>query len=195
VAADVVRCDSEGGAFELGRLLGGLGHRAVALLAGPEGVTTSDDRVASFRRGLAAAGPAAAAAVYHGPFTQASGEALTRLALAAAVAPTALFCANNFITIGALRALRDLGRRVPEDIALVGFDDLPEALVTFPFLTVAAQPAYEMGQRAVALLRERLAGLGPREFAEIVLPAELVVRASSGGPLTAAGDPTQGAEP
>jgi LacI family transcriptional regulator len=182
--ADVVRCDSEGGACELGRLLHSLGHRRIAILSGPSGISTADDRVAGFRRALAAAGAPEGCRVYHGEFTQESGAAMTRQALAECPRPTALFATNNFIAIGALRALRDAGLRVPEDVALVGFDDLPAGLVTFPFLTVAAQPAYEMGRKAVAVLLERLAGDVPEELREIVLPTELVVRRSSGGAVS-----------
>jgi DNA-binding LacI/PurR family transcriptional regulator len=118
-----------------------------------------------------------------GSFTQASGAEMARRALAADPRPTALIAGNNFIAIGALNAARELGLRVPEDAALAGFDDLPPALVTFPFLTVASQPAYAMGQAATRLLLERLNGAGgaPRE---LVLPTELIVRASSGAPLT-----------
>jgi len=180
VAADTVRCDSERGARELGELLVGLGHRAAAVLAGPVGVSTSDDRVSGFGAALATSG--AVCAVYHGEFTQDSGAALVRAALAGEPRPTALFAANNFLTIGALRGLRELGLRVPEDVALVGFDDLPPALVTFPFLTVAAQPAYEMGRLAVEVLLARVRGdqEAPAPTREIVLPTELIVRQSSG---------------
>jgi LacI family transcriptional regulator len=182
--ADVVRCDSETGAYQLGRLLTDLGHRAIALLAGPVGVSTSDDRVTGFWRALEEAGASQESRVYHGEFTQQSGRSMTGLALSDATRPTALFAANNFIAIGALQGLRDLGCRVPEDVALVGFDDLPPALVTFPFLTVAAQPAYEMGVRAVELLVARLQSEAPGPFQEVVLPTELIIRQSSGGRRT-----------
>ena len=99
--------------------------------------------------------------------------------------PTALFAANNFIAIGALHALEELGLRVPEDVAVVCFDDLPEAMVTFPFLTVAAQPAFEIGRQGVAMLLDRLADPS-RPPQEVMLPTELVVRRSSGGAHRAA---------
>ena len=182
-SADVVRCDSEDGAFQLGRLLVSLGHRRVAILSGPEGVSTTDDRVAGCRRALAEDGVQRDLAVYHGGFTQDSGCDMTYRALTAVPRPTALFASNNFIGIGALKALRDLGLRSPDDVAIVGFDDLPPALVTFPFLTVASQPAYEMGRQAVELLLERLRGNAPEAFQEIVLPTELIIRQSSGDPL------------
>jgi LacI family transcriptional regulator len=179
--ADVVRCDSEGGAYQLVRLLLSLGHRRIALLSGPPGVSTAEDRIAGYRRALAEAGLRGGAELVHdGEFTQASGYEMARQALAAKPRPTALFAGNNFIAIGALRALRDAGLGVPEDVALVGFDDLPAALVIEPFLTVAAQPAYEMGQRATALLLARLSGQAPEAYQEIVLPTEVIVRQSSG---------------
>jgi DNA-binding LacI/PurR family transcriptional regulator len=70
--------------------------------------------------------------------------------------------------------------RVPEDVAVVGFDDLPSALVTFPFLTVAAQPAYEMGRRAVEVLLKKLDEEPTDQYQEVILPAEIVIRQSSG---------------
>ena len=178
--ADVVRCDSEGGAYELTRLLISLGHRRVVLLNGPHGVSTAEDRGAGFLRGLHEAGLEGQSAVLHGSFTQAGGAEMTRQALALQPRPTALFAANNFIAIGAMQALRELGVGVPEKIALVGFDDLPPALVMFPFLTVAAQPAYEMGRRAALLLIDRLQGRLETACEEIILPTELIVRVSSG---------------
>ena len=118
--------------------------------------------------------------IYYGGFTLESGYDMTTEALRTDPRPTALFAANNFIAIGTLRALRDAGLRVPEDIAVVGFDDLPEEIVIEPFLTVSAQPAYEMGRRAMELLLSRIAEETPERYQEVVLPTELIVRASSG---------------
>ncbi|HVM70598.1 MAG TPA: LacI family DNA-binding transcriptional regulator [Anaerolineales bacterium] len=178
---DVVRCDSEGGAYELTRLLISLGHREIALLDGPKDVSTSEDRKIGYRKALTEAGISNSARLEQfGAFTQESGFDMTKKLFSAAQRPTAVFAANNFIAIGALKALQELGLRVPEDVALVGFDDLPVALVTFPFLTVAAQPAYEMGTRAMEILLNRLSGKASEQFQEVVLPAELVIRRSSG---------------
>jgi DNA-binding LacI/PurR family transcriptional regulator len=105
---------------------------------------------------------------------------MTHKALAEGQKPTAVFATNNFIAFGALKALQELELRVPEDIAVVGFDDLPSALVTFPFLTVAAQPAYEMGRRAIEILLNKLNGEPSDQYQEVVLPAEIVIRQSSG---------------
>jgi LacI family transcriptional regulator len=179
--ADVVRCDSEDGAYQLVRLLLALGHRQIALLNGPQDASTAADRAAGYRRALTEAGiNPDSQAVYSGGFTQASGYALANHALAASPRPTALFAANNFIAIGALKALQAANVRVPEEISLVGFDDLPEALVTFPFLTVASQPAYEMGQIATQVLIERISEEKPAHaYREIVLPTVVVERKST----------------
>lgn len=179
--ADVIRGDSEGGAYHLVRLLLSLGHRRIAMLSGPRGVSTAEDRVAGYRRALVEAGlDASAELVQYGEFTQASGYEMTQQVLTATLRPSALFAANNFIAVGAVKALQDAGLQVPEDMALVGFDDLPPALVGDQFLTVAVQPAYEMGQRATEVLLARLCGQGPEEYQEIVLPTMVIVRKSSG---------------
>jgi LacI family transcriptional regulator len=179
--ADVVRGDSEGGAYQLTRLLLGLGHRCIAMLTGPKNVSTSADRVAGYRRALSEAGLARRQQmVFFGDFRQASGYQMAQQALAAQPRPTGLVAANNFITIGALKALQEAGLRVPEDMALVGFDDLPPAMLAFPFFTVATQPSYEIGQTGTRLLLERLENPAARPFQEIILPTEVIERQSSG---------------
>jgi LacI family transcriptional regulator len=181
---DTVRCDSEQGAYELTRLLLELGHTRIAMLSGPLGVSTAADRIAGYRRAMVETGdPLDETLILNGQFTQAGGHSMTEEAFCLNPPPTALFAGNNFIAIGAYRATREAGLRIPEDIAMVAFDDLPPALVLEPFLTVAAQPAYEMGRKATELLLARLAGQLPPECQEIVLPTELVVRRSSGAKL------------
>ncbi len=186
---DSVRCESELGAYDLVRLLLGLGHRRIAALIGPEGVSTAADRLAGYRRALVGAGLESEELVFRGEYTQDGGRQMAQQALDIVPCPTAVFASNNFIAIGAYCALRDAGLRVPDDMALVAFDDLPPALVMEPFLTVVAQPAYEMGRRATDLLLARLAGEGPIKFQNIVLPTELIVRHSSGLPVEVRAEP------
>jgi LacI family transcriptional regulator len=180
VQVDTVRGDSERGAYELVQHLISLGHERIAVLSGPEDVSTAVDRVTGYRRALAEAGLEERAGwVQWGQFSQASGYEATRRLLAISPRPSALFAANNFLAIGALRALRDAGLGVPEEMSVVSFDDLTSELVIEPFLTVANQPAYEMGQRAAELLLDRLSGDGPNGYQEVVLPVKLTVRRSS----------------
>jgi LacI family transcriptional regulator len=181
VDVDTVRCENEVGAYHLVRLLIELGHRQIAILSGPVGVSTAEDRLAGYRRAMAEANLGVSEQfVVYGSFNQASGSELMRDLLAVKPRPTAVFAANNLICIGALQAIQNAGLRVPEDIALVSFDDLPPALLTTPFFTVAAQPAYEMGRRATQLLLARLAKTSPDPCQQIILPTELIVRQSSG---------------
>lgn len=181
VDVDTVRCENELGAYQLVRLLIELGHRQIAILSGPLGVSTAEDRLAGYRRAMREAeiGDEAQNVTY-GSFNQASGAEMMHQLLEQDPRPTAVFAANNLIGIGALHAIQQAGLRVPEDVALVSFDDLPPTLLTTPFFTVSAQPAYEMGKRATQLLLARLTKSATEPCQEIVLPTELIVRQSSG---------------
>ena len=180
VEVDIVRGDSEGGAHDLVRHLLDLGHEHITMVTGPRTASTAIDRVTGYERALADAGLEASHRVLWGEWTQDSGRQLTREALAAEAPPTAIFAANNFIAIGVMRALAEVGLRVPEDISVVAFDDLPAALTIDPFFTAAAQPAYEMGKQATELLLSRLSDSGPADVQDIILPIEIIVRRSSG---------------
>ena len=183
ISVDLVCGDSVQGAYELAKHLLSLGHRRIALLSGPAAVTTTSDRALGFRRAMQEAGVEIEEdRIFYTSFTSQGGYRMSQQALAQTPRPTALFAANNFIAFGALRSLRELNLRVPDDISIVTFDDLPATINYDPFLTVSAQPAYEMGMRATALLFERLAGKGPEGPQEIILPTELVIRRSSGPP-------------
>jgi LacI family transcriptional regulator len=176
---DVVRGDSEGGAYDLVCYLVDLGHTRIAVLSGPETVSTSVERVVGYRRALREAGLGKADEwVYYGEYTERSGYEATIAALAADPRPTALFATNNFLAAGALHALRDLGLQLPQDVSMVTFDDLPFWMWYEPFLTVADQPAYEMGRQATELLIARLSSPVEDEFQEIVLPTKIIVRHS-----------------
>jgi LacI family transcriptional regulator len=184
VDVDTVRCDSVDGAYQLTRYLVSLGHRQIAVMSGAVGVSTADDRVAGYRKALEEARiPVCENNIFRGDFTMDSGYSMTQQAIHLALRPTALIAANNFITIGAMKALQEVEMEVPEDIALVGFDDLPPAMVTFPFFTVASQPAYQMGTRAMQLLVQRLEGKAMGPCQEIILPTQLIIRRSSGGSI------------
>jgi LacI family transcriptional regulator len=180
---DTVRGDSEEGAYQLARHLLALGHMRIAMLSGPRSVSTAADRVAGYARAMTEAKlEIDPRLVVYGEYTQDSGANMTRQVLSLAPPPTALFATNNFIAFGAFRMLREAQLRVPDDLSVVTFDDLPRPWVIDPFLTVVSQPAYEIGRRAAELLLERLAGDGVAETREIVLPTELIVGGSSAPP-------------
>jgi LacI family transcriptional regulator len=118
--------------------------------------------------------------VVEGEFTESSGREGARKLLAAS--PTAIFAASDSMAIGALKTLRKAGLRVPEDVALVGFDDVPIATAAEPALTTIRQPIRDLGSQAASLLLDLLAGQADRQTPSqrIILPAELVVRHSCG---------------
>ena len=180
VETDFVRSDSENGAKDLIKLLIGLGHRRIAMITGPKEVSTSIDRIAGYRQALTEAGLSDNELVYYGAFNQQSGYELTHQAMNRAPKPTAIFGANNFITIGIIKALYESKVDVPGDVSVVGFDDLPESMLVRPFLTVARQPAYEMGRSATELLLKRISDGLSEDFHEIILPAEIIERESIG---------------
>jgi len=184
VDVDSVRCDSLDGAYKLTKYLVSLGHRQIAIMSGAVGVSTADDRVAGYRKALEEDGIAISDRyILRGEFTPDSGYSMTEQAINLPLRPTALIAANNFITIGAMKALQEAEMEVPEDMALAGFDDLPPAIVTFPFFTVVSQPAYEMGTQAMQLLLKRLSAKEVVAFQEVILPTQLIVRRSSGPPV------------
>ncbi len=181
--ADVVYGDSIEGARRLVEHLIELGHRRIALVNGPAAISSARDREAGYRAALKAHHlPVDEALVVSGDFKQASGYQLARRLLARERPPTAIFAANNFIAVGVLQALHEAGVRLPEDMSLVCFDDVPHASAIDPFLTVAAQPAYEMGVTAARLLIERLAAQRNLRPRAVVMPPEVIVRRSSGPP-------------
>ena len=180
---DVVRGDSEGGAYQLTKYLIDLGHRRIAIITGPRNVSTAEDRLYGYKQAMKESGLKENIVSYYGNFTQTSGNDLTRKVFSQSPQPTALFTANNLIAIGALRALQDIGLKVPEDVALVSFDDIPKDLTAFPFMTVVTQPSYEMGCLATELLITRINNYSNPDYQDIVFPVEFMERASSGGPI------------
>lgn len=128
-------------------------------LFGPADTSTGRDRELGFREGLAEAGMALHPAdVRHGPFDYAYGRAALPELLTGRSAPTALFCSNDIIAIGAMNTAHELGLRVPENIALMGFDDLAQASWPLFNLTTIHVPFQEMLRSAVTMLLDRLEG-------------------------------------
>jgi LacI family transcriptional regulator len=155
---DQVCADSAEPTAELVAHLAGLGHRRIALVAGRPGLSTTGERITGYRHGLAAAGLAYdERLVVHGDSESSGGQRATEALLSLAAPPTALVTANNAMTLGALRALRERGLSVPGDIALCCFDDFAWADLFTPRLTAVAQPSKEIGAQAVRVLLERLA--------------------------------------
>jgi LacI family transcriptional regulator len=182
LGVDSVTVDNAAGARSAVEHLLSHGHRRIGLVSDKPEITSSAERIHGYREALAAAGLGVDDHLISlgGP-TRQDGYLGARRLLEAPDRPTALFTANNLMTVGAMHALRDLGLRIPQDISLVGFDDLEWTTLVDPPLTVVAQSATALGQTAGRRVLARLDGSGGRPR-RINLETRLIVRASCGRP-------------
>jgi DNA-binding LacI/PurR family transcriptional regulator len=178
-AADVpmVGVDNEAGARLATRHLLDLGHATVHHISGPSGWPEARERCAGWRATLREAG-VLAPKVLVGDWSARSGYRMGQR-LAADRSVTAVFCGNDHMAMGVLRALAEVGRRVPEDVVVAGFDDIPEAPFMIPPLTTVRQDFAEVGRRSMARLVELTNG--HRTAERLRLAPTLIVRQSSGG--------------
>lgn len=154
------------------------GAKHVATIAGPQDMCAGQDRFAGYRLGLQGFGrKVSRRLVGAGDFTVEGGHHVMRELLAADPDIDAVFAASDLMAIGAMRAIEQSGRRVPDDVAVVGFDDLREAELTVPQLTTVRQPVTDLGRTMAQRLLQRVAGDDPPRAT--VLPVEVVKREST----------------
>jgi LacI family transcriptional regulator len=180
--ADLVQGDSVGGARQLVEHLIGLGHRRIAMVTETTDVSTARDRLQGYREALERAGIESDSELVvesSAMDPDAAARATLRL-LALADPPTAIFAVNNIAVVGVVEAARQEGFEIPRDLALACFDDIEHVSRLYPFLTVMAQPAETYGTIATQLLLDRLRGRVGQRRRIVVLPADLIVRKSSG---------------
>jgi LacI family transcriptional regulator len=176
---DAVVSDNAGGGRAVADAILSRGHRRIALIGGPEDTSTSRDRELGFTEQLQAAGaPLDPRLRRVGQYSHRSGYQWCLDLLTAEPRPTAVFAANDVIAFGALDAARRLGIRVPEELSIVGFDDIDMAAWEAFNLTTARQPLADMAQVAARLLLERIASEEPLEPRRRVFPVELVHRST-----------------
>jgi DNA-binding LacI/PurR family transcriptional regulator len=175
----VVAVDQFGGAASATRLLLDLGHRTIHHVAGPRDWLEARERVEGWRSALTAAG-IEPPPVLMGDWSPRSGYQLGQR-LADEPGVTAVFVANDQMALGLLRALHERGHRIPEEISVVGFDDIPEAQYFMPPLTTVRQDFAQMGRTAVRLLLDAIQG-APQPAPRLTVAPELVVRRSTAPP-------------
>ncbi len=174
-----VAIDNVAGATAATRYLLDQGHQTVYHVAGPASCLDAKERLDGWRQVILEAG-GHEPAVLAGDWSASSGYELgSRLADEPGL--TAIFCGNDTMALGVIRALVERGLRVPEDVSVVGFDDVPEAGFYLPPLTTVRQDFDEVGRRALSTLVDRMSGAIPGGFRVRVAP-ELIVRASAAGP-------------
>ena len=162
-----------------------LGHRRVGLVTGPVASSLSGDRLEGATTRAKAEGAERDLTLAHGDFTIESGEAAATELLERSDRPTAIFCFNDQMAIGAMHVARRMDLRVPEDVSVIGIDDISFARYTVPPLTTIAQPVREIGQETVRLLLGIVRGKTVSPVS-VILPHKLVVRQSTAPPVASA---------
>jgi len=182
VNVDTVLVDHDHGGYLAGRHLVGLGHKRIGVIGGPRDSSSSPARLRGFVRALGEAGVELPAdAVVDSDYHFSGGRLAMERLLTQAPDITAVFACNDLMAMGAITALRSRGLRVPDDISMIGFDDIPYAVTTWPPLTTIAQPVEKIGTRAVSLLLERVAEPAAHSRREVLMP--VLIERESCAPL------------
>jgi LacI family transcriptional regulator len=174
---DVITIDNYGGARAMMAHLLRLGHERIAFIRGPARNNDARERLRGYKQAIRPHHPPMEC---QGDFTEASGEEAVRKLLALDPRPTAIFAANDSMAVGALAACRAAGVRVPQDVAVAGFDDIPIARYVSPPLTTVRVDIAELGRRAFELLLEAMDGKPSRARRRDCVDTALVVRESCG---------------
>ena len=187
LSADLVEVNHESGGYLATRHLLELGHRRIGCITGPLQLSSALQRLQGHHRALAEAGvDADRGGLVEADFTSGGGFTAMQRLLALTTPPSAVFACNDLMAIGALCAASSAGLRVPQDLSVIGFDDIALAAYSSPPLTTVAQPKHQMGELAARLLLQRIAEPGRPHQREILQP-QLCVRSS-----TAARTPRRG---
>ena len=181
VEAPRIFVENEHGAYLATRYLIGLGHRAIAMIGGPQGLFTVKERRRGFERAMDESGcPIRPEHVRLGAYTREFGRTAARAILAAPEPPTAILACSDYLAMGVMQELREHGLRVPDDMSLVGFDDMPFAELIDPALTTIRQPIAAMGRLGFQTLLALMNRGQPQMLTRF--PVELIERKSVAAP-------------
>lgn len=176
IPIDDIYVDSRAAAQTVTEYLLGLGHKRIALVAGRGGPQAH--RIEGYRKALTKFGHPDHV-VIDDEFSEMGGVRAAESILGGDFRPTAIFAANDLMAIGVMQSLRERGIRIPEDIAVVGFDDISAAKLVTPTLTTVAQFQWKMGERAAQTLMDRLRGEKTGAGTAVEMPFDLIVRGST----------------
>ncbi len=183
--SSVVESTNWQGAYEATRYLCQLGHTRIAFIKGERAVRSAADRLRGYTAALADCNlPIREELMVEGDYQQQTGyETTKRLLQSADPLPTAIIAANDLSAFGAMDAIREFGLRIPDDISIIGFDDVPQASFVYPKLTTVRQPLEQMGRIAVKLLLEQIEDQS-RPPQRVALATQLIIRDSCGSNQT-----------
>jgi LacI family transcriptional regulator, galactose operon repressor len=181
VQAPAVISDNFLGGYLVTKHLIELGHRVLGCITRPEALHHSSERLRGFQAALVEHDiDLDDSLIMRGGFHLEDGRAAAEQLVRHSLSPSAIFAYNDIMAIGALRAAYEMGLKVPDDLSIVGFDDIPQAAFTCPALTTVSQPKIEMGRQGVAILVDMLHGRDIDRGATLPLPVKLIVRESTG---------------
>jgi DNA-binding LacI/PurR family transcriptional regulator len=182
---DIVRVDNRAGACDAVRHLIDLGHQRIAIVCGPMSTSSAWQRCAGYSQAMEEAGLTVRPDwVVEETFDQEGGYRGAQRLISQSERPTAIFATADLMALGVMQALRAAGLRIPEDMSVVGFDDIPAATLTTPPLTTINQPKYEMGKRAAELLLARIKGGKASSSRRGLMEYGLIVRGSTAPPAS-----------
>lgn len=178
---DVIEVSNYEGSVKAASYLIALKHKKIAYISGTLNSKSSVERLKGFKDTLKDKYiNVDESLIKIGDFTWQSGYKLAKELLVGDNKPTAIYCGNDLMAVGAMKAIKEMGFEVPKDISVVGFDDIDVAELTTPTLTTIRQPKYEQGEKAARVLFDRIQGVNKGSFRTYVLSTELVVRESTG---------------
>ena len=177
-----VHIDNLTAAFEAVHYLLKLGHQRIACIAGPKHMPLCQYRSQGYVQALRRNGMSVESGLtVHGDFSYESGAQAVIELMSLPTPPTAIFCHNDVMAIGAMFQAKKMGLNIPRDLSIVGFDDIKASQFTDPPLTTVAQPRFQLGRQAMLLLLEQLQG-NPGQNGSLLLDSELIVRESTAAP-------------
>lgn len=177
---DSVSLNNEEGGYQAAKRLIENGHKRIGIIVGIKGLSNTQDRLQGYKNALKEAGiPILKELITYGDYIESGGRSATKKLLALPNPPTAIFSTNNLMTLGCIKELYKRKVSIPDEMALIGFDDSTWAEALIPPLTTVKQPGYELGVNAAELLIKKLSN-GNSSRMNIVLNPELVIRESCG---------------
>jgi LacI family transcriptional regulator len=178
----VVNSTNRQGAYEATRYLIELGHRRIGFISGLMGLTSATERLGGYSDALSDHGiPVCHTFIAEGDFGEHGGYIAAQKLLALAESPTAIFASNDLSAFGAIEAIRQHGLRIPEDISVIGFDDIPQASLVYPKLTTVRQPLAQIGREAVTMLLDYIENPA-QGMRQVTLETQLILRDSCASP-------------
>jgi LacI family transcriptional regulator len=176
---DEVLVDNEQGGHDATQYLIDLGHRKIGCISGPSMLTPSSKRVLGYKKALSAADiPIREEYIISGDFRSKSGEEAMKRFLDLPTSPSAVFACNDMMAFGAYKEIKNRNYQIPDNVSIVGFDDIPLSSIMTPTLTTIAQPITELATISTSLLIQRIKEDEPGEIERIIMKPKLVIRES-----------------